>query len=113
MTGEEAMKTPEFCNAGSIHDIPIGKGRRFNFGDDHFAIFRETFGHFYVFADEATDAGKLSNGVIEGDKIKLTDGHTVDLHTGRYDNTSHCIRSFNSWVENGFILILASGILHG
>jgi hypothetical protein len=42
----------ELCNAGSIHDIPIGKGRRLNLGTDHFAIFRETFGHFYVFADD-------------------------------------------------------------
>ncbi|MBP9853786.1 MAG: hypothetical protein KBD53_02835 [Candidatus Omnitrophica bacterium] len=106
------MLKTEFCNAGSIHDIPIGKGKRFNIGTDHFAIFRETFGHFYVFADEATDAGKISNGVIEGHKIKLTNGHTVDLHTGRYDNTNHFIPSLNSWVENGFILILAAGVLN-
>lgn len=105
------MKPFDFCNAGSIHDIPIGKGRRLNVGNNHFAVFRETFGHFYVFADEATEAGKLSNGIIEGDKIKLTDGHTVDLHTGRYDNTNRCIRSFSSWVENGFIFFIMSGIM--
>lgn len=106
------MKPLSFCNAGSIHDIPIGKGRRFNLGGDHFAIFRETFGHFYVFADEATDAGKISSGVIHGDKIELTDGHTVDLHTGRYDNSNHFIPSFNSWVENGFILFMVSGMFN-
>ena len=98
------MRRIQFCNAGCIHDIPIGKGRRLSVGDRRFAVFRETFGHFYIFADEMLGADPVSSGVIEGDKIKLKDGHTVDLHTGRYDNSKLFVRSFNPWVENGFIL---------
>ncbi len=102
---------PNLCNAGSIHDIPIGKGRRLNLGPDHFAIFRETFGHFYVFADDVPgEPLAVSTGVIHGDKIELSDGHVVDLHTGRFDDSNYTLRSFNAWVENGFILFTLSQV---
>ena len=100
------------CNAGSIHDIPIGKGRRLNLGADHFAIFRETFGHFYVFSDEVPgEPLAVSTGIIHGDKIQLSDGHMVDLHTGRFDDSNFVLRSFNAWVENGFILFTLSHVV--
>ena len=99
------MIPTNICNAGSIHDIPIGRGKRLNLGRDHFAIFRETFGHFYVFADEVPgEPLAVSSGVIHGDKIELSDGHIVDLHTGRFDDSNFVVRSFNTWVENGFVL---------
>jgi hypothetical protein len=111
------MQSMEFLNAGSIHDVPIGRGKPLSWRGSVFAVFRETFGHFYVFEDRLPQHkdGELSFGVIEKGKIKLRDGHTVDLHTGRYDNTDSFVRSYNAWVENGFVLItigqLASGLV--
>lgn len=99
------MKIKDFLNVGSIHDIPIGKGVRFSAGEDKFAVFRETYGHFYVFADENPDSmGSICQGTIDHGKIRLPDGHSVDLHTGQLDQTDHFLRSFIPWVENGFVL---------
>ena len=99
------MHIRDFFNAGCMHDIPIGRGARFQAHGHHFAVFRETFGHFYVFADESIDyIGPIFRGIIENGHVSLPDGHTIDLHTGEYDHSGYYVPSFTSWVENGFIL---------
>jgi len=99
------MRTKKFLNAGSIHDVPIGKGSRFSICEEKFAVFRETYGHFYVLTDEYLDSiGRVSQGNMEGRTIKFTNGHTLDLVTGQLDGSDHFVRSFVTWIENGFIL---------
>lgn len=100
------MNTQGCFNAGSIHDIPLRKAVHYSIGGEHFAIFRETFGHFFAFADEVFEKeGPVSLGTIDGEKIRLPLGHTVDLKTGQLDSTDHFVRMFNAWVENGFVFI--------
>jgi hypothetical protein len=99
-------------NAGSIHDVPIGRGISYSVGGHHFAIFRETYGHFYVFEDARADTKRgLHHGQIEKGKIRLPNGHTVDLHTGQLDHSQRFLHSLLTWVENGFIFFMISGLI--
>ena len=102
------MKVQDPINAGSIHDVPVGRGLRFSCDGQKYAVFRETYGHFYVFSDAPQAGGcSISQGVIDRGKIKLPDGHAVDLNTGRLEGTDKFFRSFASWVENGFVFFVA------
>lgn len=101
-----------FLNVGSIHDIPVGKGMHYTAGKQHIAIYRETYGHFYIFADERSDSKRgLHQGRIKDGKICLPNGHTVDVHTGQLDTSQRFFRSIVGWVENGFILLSLSSLL--
>ena len=99
------MRLKDFLNAGNIHDFPIGKGKSLSIGNEKFAVFRETYGHFYIFIEQVNDQiGPLFQGIIDQGKIKLRNGHSVDLHTGRLDESEEVIPSVTPWLENGFIL---------
>jgi len=106
------MVMKNVINAGSIHDVPVGKGKRFCVGEKHFAIFRETYGHFYIFLDERKDPQRgLEKGWIKEDKICLADGHKVNVHTGQVEGSGRFFRSVLPWIENGFILFSLSGAI--
>ena len=104
-------RTTQFI-AGSIHDIPIGRGVQVSVAGHKIALYRETYGHFYAFEDDRNDpVCDLHNGTIQNGRICLENGQSVDLHTGRVNHSDRLLHSFIPWVENGIIFLSLAGLV--
>jgi hypothetical protein len=112
LKGEDQMINNDLVNVGSIDDVPIGRGMWYTVKNHHLAIFRETYGHFYIFEDARSDAARgLHHGRIEDGKVCLPNGHAVDLRTGQLDQSSRFLHTVLTWVENGFVFFSLSGLM--
>jgi nitrite reductase (NADH) small subunit len=109
------MKTPkQWIRITNCENIPLREGRAVKVGDHDIAVFN--LGDCFLAVDNRCphNGGPLADGIVSGTTVVCPlHAWKVDLECGSVTkpaNTAACVRTFQTRVEDGVVLLEASAL---